>query len=187
MTQPLRLSQFILGWRRQSINLQSSFTTPRPSKHCCNFRIQTQYHQRFLSSSSSTSSIDNELAQLRSEISSLTYLIKQSSIQQDETQALARRAEALLFCKKSKKLLSRDSRVLTPLASSLEVASFNICAMCDTYATLNSLISTPTLEVASFNICTMCYTNSSFPGLISTPTLKAAESILSCHGLVHAQ
>ena len=94
MTHRLRLSQFILGWRRQSINLQSSFTTPRPSKHCCNFRIQTQYHQRFLSSSSSTSSIDNELAQLRSEISSLTYLIKQSSIQQDETQALARRAEA---------------------------------------------------------------------------------------------
>ena len=61
---------------------------------CNNFRIQTQYHQRFRSSSSSTSSIDNELAQLRSEISSLTYLIKQFSVQQDETQALARRAEA---------------------------------------------------------------------------------------------
>ncbi|KAL3771189.1 hypothetical protein ACHAW5_008897 [Stephanodiscus triporus] len=44
-----------------------------------------------------TTSIENEIAYLRAEISSLSYLIKQSSSQQDETQALARRAEARAY------------------------------------------------------------------------------------------
>ena len=55
--------------------------------------------------------IDNELAQLRAEISSLSYLIKQSSSQQEETQALARRVEARAYIIEHK-LISIQSHVV---------------------------------------------------------------------------
>ncbi len=44
-----------------------------------------------------TTSIEQEIAQLRAEVSSLAYLMKQSSSRQDETRALARRAEARAY------------------------------------------------------------------------------------------
>ena len=58
-----------------------------------------------------TTSIENELSQLRSEIATLSYLIKQTSSQQVETQALARRAEARAYIIENK-LMDIQSHVV---------------------------------------------------------------------------
>ena len=58
-----------------------------------------------------TTTIENELSQLRSEIATLSYLIKQTSSQQVETQALARRAEARAYIIENK-LMDIQSHVV---------------------------------------------------------------------------
>ena len=70
-----------------------------------------------------TTGIEHEIAQLRAEISSLSYLIKQSSSQQDETQALARRAEARAYIIEHK-LMDIQSHVVKIPA--LEILAHNL-------------------------------------------------------------
>jgi len=47
--------------------------------------------------SQTNTTVETQIAELRSEIANLSYLIKQSSIQQNETQSLSRRAEARAY------------------------------------------------------------------------------------------
>jgi hypothetical protein len=102
------------NYTRLLSSFKQSESSPSPSSSMTAGTNEINKHDSNLSSSSPSSSllspitkittaadkptiIDNELAQLRAEISSLSYLIKQSSSQQEETQALARRAEARAY------------------------------------------------------------------------------------------
>ena len=77
-----------------SKRLQSSTKQPSSSQTKPKSNASTKYFTTKTVQDNPPTSIENELSQLRSEIATLSYLIKQTASHQVETQTLARRAEA---------------------------------------------------------------------------------------------
>lgn len=111
-----------------SINYSSiSNNTPTTS----NSNASTKYFTTTINQDLPQPSIESQLSQLRAEIATLSYLMKQSASQQSETQSLSRRAEARAYIIENK-LMDIQSHVVKIPA--LENLATNLRQFMKTYS-----------------------------------------------------